>query len=261
MRFNIRTHIVSSRAFLPIDYQYALASAVYRLIARGDEAYSRFLHDEGYSPGGLKRFKLFCFGPLALPRYTLWKDKGIFELHERELSFTVSFMADTAAEAFIKGMFTDQRLSIGDRFTQLDMEVTSVEAVSPPVFRPVMRYRCVSPLVITLSEPGKKHETYLPPDDGNYEERFIQNLVAKCAALDTLINDHEREVLGFRLLGNYRSKLVTIKPWTEAATKVRGFMYDFELTAPEYMHEMGYYAGFGMNNGMGFGAVRANQSR
>lgn len=255
MRFKIHLTSKNKKAFLPIDYQYALASAVYKMIATGDEAYSRFLHDEGFSPGGLKRFKLFTFSPLSLPRYTPWKEKGLFELHGKELSFVVSFMADKAAEAFVKGMFADQHFSIGDRFQQVDMEVTMVEAVPTPLFKQTMVYRCLSPLVVELKEPGKKYETYLPPDDPRFEALLLQNLVSKCAAMNVLYNDGhaDEDVMKFRPVSDYRSKLIAIKPYTDQQTKVRGFVFDFELTAPEYMQEMGYYAGFGMNNGMGFG--------
>lgn len=256
MRFKIHLHYVNRKVFLPIDYQYSLASAIYKLIKRGDEAYSRFLHDEGFSPGGLRRFKLFTFGPLSLPRYTLWKEKGVFELHGKELSFMVSFMADKAAEAFIKGMFTDQHFSVGDRFHQLDMEVSMVEAMEPPLFKETMTYRCLSPVVVEMKEHDKKHETYLPPDHPCFEELLLQNLVAKCTAMNMLHNDQrfENEILQFKLLGEYKSKLVTIKPYTDEQTKVKGYLFDFELAAPAYMQEMGYYAGFGMNNGMGFGS-------
>src|SRR5690606_13037472 len=101
MRFNINLQVTSKKHFLPLDYQYAMASAVYKLIAKGDEAYSKFLHDKGFSTGGLKRFKLFTFSPLVLPKYTPWKDKSLFELHGDKLSFTVSFKTEKAAEAFI----------------------------------------------------------------------------------------------------------------------------------------------------------------
>jgi CRISPR-associated endoribonuclease Cas6 len=257
MRFKIHLQTQRKKAFLPIDYQYAMASAIYNLIAKGDEAYSKFLHDEGFSSGGLKKFKLFTFSPLILPHYTPWKEKGLFELHGSYLSFDISFMADKAAEAFVKGMFTDQSLSIGDRFHQLDMEVTSVEAMPLPHFTAVMHYRCLSPLSIELKEPGHKYETYLPPDDPRFEEPFLQNLIAKCAAMNILHVDTQdaNETLKFELQSNYKSKLIAIKPYTQQETKVRGFMFDFSLTAPEYMQEMGYYAGFGMNNAMGFGCV------
>src|SRR5690606_15571167 len=108
--------------------------------------------------------------------------------------------------------------------------VTSVEALPPPFFTTVMRYRCLSPMVVELKEKDDRNGTYLPPDDPRFEERFVQNLVAKCAALDTLFaqNDQDQGV-SFELIGSYRSKLHTIKPHTRQQTKLRGFLFDFQL--------------------------------
>lgn len=257
MRFKIHLSTTSPRRFLPFDYQYAMASAVYKIIAKGDEAYSRFLHDDGFPAGRLKRFKMFTFSSLELPRYTPWNDKGLLELHGPSVSFTVSFMADKAAEAFVKGMFADQRMDIGDRFHTLQLQVTSVEAMPAPFFQRTMRYRCASPMTVELREPGRKYETYLPPDDPRFEECLAQNLIAKCAALNLLHtgDDSEESKVQFSLDGRFHSKLHTIKPFTPMETKVRGFLFDFTLTAPEHVHEVGYYAGFGMNNAMGFGST------
>lgn len=257
MRFRIDLHATRKPWLLPLDYQYALASAVYKIIARGDVEYSRFLHDEGFSPGGLRRFKLFTFSALHLPRYTPHPTLGAFELLSPTLSFSVSFMADKAAEAFVKGMFQDQRFSLGNNRFQLDLEVVSVEAMAPPFFQPVMHYRTASPMVVEAHEPGKKYETYLPPDDPRFEGLLLQNLISKCAALN-LLHPSEKfaeQSMAFQLRGAYRSKKHTLKPGQESETHVRGFLFDFTLTAPEYMQEMGYYAGFGMNNAMGFGCV------
>lgn len=256
MRFKINLTITRKKRLLPFDYQYAMASAVYKVIAKGDEVYSRFLHDEGFPAGGLKKFKLFSFSPLTFPHYKVWKDKGLFELEEDHLSFHISFMADKAAEAFIKGMFVDQQLDVGDRFHCLRTQVTSIEAMPVPFFTSTMHYRCISPISIELKEKEKKYETYLLPDDPQFGELLIQNLISKCAALNILhAASQDHDVLKFELQSSFRSKLHSIKPYTREETRVRGFLFDFALTAPEYMHEMGYYAGFGMNNGMGFGSV------
>ena len=57
----------------------------------------------------------------------------------------------------------------------------------------------------------------------------------------------------FKLLSAPKQKLVTIKPYTDNETKVRGFVYSFRLKAPVALQELGYYAGFGEKNSMGFG--------
>lgn len=257
MRFQI--HLTSNKRniFLPIDYQYSLAAAVYKLVARGDEKYARFLHDSGFVAGRLKRFKLFSFSGLTLPRFTVWKEKGLIELHDNRLSFLISFVADEAAEALIKGIFMNQRFSIGDRFSHADLEVIAVEAQPRPFFTNTMHYRCVSPMVVEHKNPGEKYGTYLAPDHKLFADLLYQNLIAKTASLNLLINtgDEAPEQFDFHLIGSYKSKLITIKPHSKDQTRVRGLLFDFTLNAPEYIQEIGYYAGLGMNNAMGFGAI------
>jgi len=255
MRFEIHLKVQNRTALLPVDYQYLMSSAVYKLIKAGDEAYSKFLHDEGFSMG-LKRFKLFTFSPLRLPKYKLWKEKGVFELFEKEVSFIVSFMADKAAEAFVKGMFKDQRISIGDRFNQLDMEVTMIEAMPQPLFLDTMEYQSLSPMVLKKKEAGKKHGTYLAPDHHEFGEFLINNLISKAMAYQIASQEYAERPFDhyrFELLGEYKSKLVRIRPYTSEETQVKGNLFRFRLTVPSLLQEIGYYAGFGVDNGMGFG--------
>jgi len=256
MRFKIHLKIKNRTAFLPVDYQYLMSSAVYKLIKQGDEDYSNFLHDEGFSAGGLKRFKLFTFSPLRLPKYKLWKEKGVFELLEKETSFIVSFMADRAAEAFVKGMFQNQQFSIGDRFNQVDVEVSMIEAMPQPLFLDTMEYQSQSPIVIKKKEAGKKHDTYLVPDHPEFGEFLINNLISKAMAFQIASKEYAEKPFDnfcFELLGDYKNKLIKIRPYTPEETQVKGSLFRFRLTAPSLLQEIGYYAGFGVDNGMGFG--------
>jgi len=255
MRFKINVSIQGHQRFLPTDYQYAMASAIYKLIAEGDEAYSKFLHHGGFSGEGLKNFKYFSFSPLSLRSYTHWKDNGVFELHVDTLSFKVGFMADKSAEAFIKGMFAEQKLEIGDRFNTLHLEVIGIEVMQAPFFTPTMYYRCLSPLTIALRDPGRRNATYLAPDDPRFGELLIENMISKFTDMFVPDRQTQSEEWNFELRSVYRSRLITINPHTIQETKVPGYLFDFSLTAPGYIHEMGYYAGFGMNNEMGFGTV------
>ena len=50
-----------------------------------------------------------------------------------------------------------------------------------------------------------------------------------------------------------KSKLITIKSGTAAQTKVKGWVFDFELDAPRELVEVGILAGFGKENAQGFG--------
>ena len=52
---------------LPINYNYFLASAIYRFLRESDPEYADFLHQEGYELEN-RRFKLFTFSQLMAKR-------------------------------------------------------------------------------------------------------------------------------------------------------------------------------------------------
>ena len=59
----------------------------------------------------------------------------------------------------------------------------------------------------------------------------------------------------FQSNGKARSKLITIKQGTPEETKVKGYLYEFTVEGPPELIRMGYYAGFGEKNSLGFGCV------
>jgi CRISPR-associated endoribonuclease Cas6 len=67
MRFKINLQINGSISgtFLPLSYQYPLSAWIYSVIAKGDAAYSAWLHDNGFLPSDShKQLKLFIFSNL-----------------------------------------------------------------------------------------------------------------------------------------------------------------------------------------------------
>jgi CRISPR-associated endoribonuclease Cas6 len=122
-----------------------------------------------------------------------------------------------------------------------------------------MKYRLHSPAVISVKRDYSIHAQYLSPQDPDYASCFINNLITKYKAhmvanAGGLVEDLVKsETLGFRLTGEPNKKGVVIKALSEGETKVIGYLFDFELTAPIELQEIGYYAGFGEKNSMGFG--------
>lgn len=63
MRFKLILKAIDYKvSLLPINYQYPLSSAIYRILSKGDREYARFLHEEGYGKG----YKFFTFSDLKL---------------------------------------------------------------------------------------------------------------------------------------------------------------------------------------------------
>jgi len=91
----------------------------------------------------------------------------------------LSFRIDEAAEHFIKGLFADQQFRLGDRLSQVDFGVQCIEAMPRPVFTPTMRYRCLSPMMITRKAEEERYARYLSPEAPGYGDYFIKNLLEK----------------------------------------------------------------------------------
>lgn len=95
----------------------------------------------------------------------------------------------------------------------------------------------------------------------------IQNLFTKYTTLlpmhsylnNVLSKQHEMEIK-FRLTGNFRSQLVKIKADTADETLIKGFTYNFKISAPVELLQIDYFAGFGEKNSLGFGSVEVNNN-
>lgn len=238
---------------LPVNYQYELSSWIYKVIQRADHEYSKFLHEKGFSVDG-RNFKMFTFSQLDLRPYEISGSQ--IRLLGKEISLNIRFLVDSSLEHFIKGLFMEQRFGLGDRNAVIDLEVSSVETIAPPLFKPVMQYQCLSPICVSRKRPDDSAE-YMSPKDPGFGALLIQNLRRKAKALVSTTSDKDDFPAGFkfRLLNSPRKKGIHIKANTDQHTQVIGYLFHFELSAPAELHEIGYYAGFGEKNSMGFGTV------
>lgn len=252
MRFNLTFNRTGKQRMLPMDYQYYLSAWIYQVIGKADGEFASFLHRHGYSDGK-KQFKLFNYSPLAFGKPTLWKEKSLFEINVDTVTLQVSFYMPDAAERFIVGLFNNQQVFVGDRFNGIDLAVSQIERLPEPVVSETMGYRAKSPVVISIFNEGDKYANYLSPVDSNYGVFLKNNLTQKWKTVpgaQPLPDDIDFE---WTITSEPKSKLVTLKPYTPQQSKVRGFVYDFTLKAPEAVHRLILSAGIGEKNSTGFG--------
>ena len=108
-----------------------------------------------------------------------------------------------------------------------------------------MRFRTLSPICVSQNVVGEKHAQYVAPEQEQFSQLLVQNLLRKQQA-------HQRQLtVPFRVLSKPEQKLIHVR-----GTKIRCYLFNFELTAPTDLLEMGYFSGFGEKNSMGFGMVR-----
>jgi CRISPR-associated endoribonuclease Cas6 len=259
MRFLLTLNVKNGNR-LPLNYQYPVSSWIYKVIAEADGAFASWLHNQGYVHGR-KSFKFFCFSRLMVPKFRIAGDRMIIQSDKVQLY--ICFGLEASAEKFIIGLFQRQRLGLGDRHSVVDFEVAQIEAVDSRLYSNTYRFRTLSPICVSRGQmrDGKLMAQYLSPDDEGYERIFLNNLVNKSLA-SMAIQTVESGVIGpelslarFKLLSEPKKRGQTFKAGEKAQTKVIGYDFDFELTAPMELLEIGYSCGFGEKNSEGFGMV------
>lgn len=257
-RLRIQLNPINSRNLeLPIDYQYILGCSVYNTIAYSDKNFASWLHQQGYGNDN-KRFKLFTYSSLKFGKFKIEGDRIIIK--ELPIEFQISTLSKEVANYFLNGIFLKQKLEIGDRKSKITFQISSIEAISGVKFNSEMTYKLITPCVI--SKKTEKGISYLSPEEKEegYDKYLLSNLINKFFAFNIFENKEREKIVekilslcNVKLLTPPKSKLITIKGGTPKETKVRGFLYTFKLKAPEEIHRIGYYAGFGEKNSMGFG--------
>jgi len=264
MRFKIHLNRTGRNNLLPINYQYELSSWIYKTLHFGNPEFSEWIHSEGYLIGK-KQFKLFTFSHLNFPDkgYTILKEKERLRVNSPNCHFYISMMMSDAAQNFILGLFKNQRFGLGDKQSLVDFEVGTIERIADPEFENTAQFRAISPIFVSkgggLLPSGKLRQIYLGPEDEGYKHLLLENLTNKWLAIQKIKGFGAEQMdfsqFEFNLLSKPRTKLIKIKADTAAQTKLKGYLYDFELKAPKQLIEIAYNTGIGGLGSQGFGCL------
>lgn len=254
MRFKITLQLqpeVMGRE-VPINYQYPLQAAIYRILASSDQGYATWLHENGYQQQG-KRFKLFTFSNLIVPQYGIDRKRERLIIKSDYVTLLLSFLPEKSTQQFVQGLFQEQVLQIADHISGVQFLVREIQVVAPPIYHPDMPLRTLSPVCISLrNEQG--HMDYLAPSDPRYELGILTGLLARYDA----VNGQPfpgNPYCHLQLLSEPKSALIRIKAGTPSETRVRGFRYQFKIDLPEPLFHIAYESGLGEKGSMGFGMI------
>ncbi len=263
MEIKLTLQCLRHPAVIPASYQYELSCWIYRVLREADLIYAHFLHEKGYLDER-KSFKMFCFSHLHIRDYEIIGDR--IRVLSPEVELTLRFCVYNIVEDFIEGLFRKQRFCLGDRKSRACFEVKTIraEALNLPDSTGEYlstRVRMSTPLVISRKLPGQRLDEYLAPEDPDFGRLLIGNLLSKYRAFSQKSESecYSEAELSFCLLTDERmprSKLITIKSGTPQETRVRGWLIDFEITAPRELIAIGMLAGWGRSNSQGFGFGR-----
>ena len=263
MRFKITLANLKNNRIIPVNYQYPIQAVIYKILARADADYASFLHEKGYSvKHSLKRFKLFTFSDISCP-FQIKGDR--LYLKDNIITFLVSFHLPEASSHFIKGLFLSQEIDIADKKSKASFKIISAEVIKTPFLNKdaeeviTMIFKPLSPCVAGIKNSTGEYD-FLSPKDVRFPLAIQYNWHEKLKTLEYLLMDEQLKVNVRLLEKEPKSRLVWIKAFTPAQTKIRGFMnFEMELTGKRKYIEVLYNSGVGIYNAMGMGCVEVVQ--
>lgn len=258
MRLKLTLEMTSRHNMLPVNYQYYISAWVYKVLASADAKFATFLHNEGYGQSTSHSFKLFSFDKLKFSHFTLWKEQQVFEI-QGPLYLYIGFHLEDTAQHFMKGLFLNQADYLGDKFHQIDFEVTKVDQLSQPDFQETSHYRLQTPWVVAYKSDRDKYAQFLSPKDPSFVPLAIKHIVGKYN--ETLSSPQDRIELNevqLEVIPSTHDKKqgYLIKPHSPDETRVIGYLCDCVVKAPRPIHELIWNAGICEKSSMGFGWVQ-----
>ncbi|MDR1556236.1 MAG: CRISPR-associated endoribonuclease Cas6, partial [Tannerellaceae bacterium] len=228
MNFKITLDSIEPNPCIPVNYQYPLSAALYRVIAKGDAHYAAFLHETGYGKG----FKFFTFSQIESP-FRMKGDR--LYLQRNEFSFRIAFHLPEAIESFIKGLFQSEKIDLADRLSRTSFTVKSIESLPNPLQDHTenemiqVLLKPLSPVVAGFQDENKVYQ-FLSPDDPHFADCLVYNWRSKISTCYGEATARSAVLLAEIAPTNqaFKSRLITIKAGTPEETKIRGWM-NFEL--------------------------------
>lgn len=238
---------------IPINYQYPLSAAIYKILATGDAQYAEWLHQEGYAADSYN-FKLFSYSRL---RGTQGIENNALAVSSEPLELILSFWPHPAMEKFIRGLFANSEIYIGNQATGTLFTVKEIGLLPSPTFTDEMTFQTLSPIHVRYTNPRNGKIEYLHPDHREFERVFADNLRHKLEAWHehTGTTAPDTRFTALEVLSEPRSRLITIKERSLHETRIKAYDFRFRIKASPLLLEAGYYSGFGSQNSLGFGLV------
>jgi CRISPR-associated endoribonuclease Cas6 len=247
-------HATNPATRLPLNYNYAVASLIYHTLGNSSANFAAQLHDEGFGVEG-RKFKLFTFSRLV-PRRSVVKGDHL-QLQDPTVSLQISSPVAEFVEHFVTGLFQSKSFQIaGARFI-----LEAAETLRPPNFTEQMIFRALSPITESVrDEQGRVRFLSLEDD---WSEIIRRNLLRKHHALHgrapkdaSLRRAWDQNYISEAAKhGRRLSVLADVR-----GIKVRGWLTPFTVEGSRELIELGYEAGYGSRNAMGFGMAELARS-
>ncbi len=253
MRLKIYLEPSKNHFVIPINYQYHLSSAIYRIFMNGSKEVSNWLHNVGYKDEKGRTLKLFNFSNLHFERYTI--EKNLINCFGVTSLYFSSPLETNLVKFFIDGVFKEPIVKITNQSETLNFRIKTIELQEELKPNKLMNYKLLTPASVSIQSNtnGDKSIKYLNPNDQDFVMRLTNNLKKKFRILNG--NENAEDISILIKPESVKSKLITIKEGSPQEIKVKGYLFDFKMQAQPEIHRIAYYCGIGEKNSLGFGMI------
>ncbi len=254
--------IAQNTDYLTADYHHSLSASIYNSLQFGSKEFSEFLHDKGFILKG-RSYKLFSY---ALRFNRIIYEGKFIKLLDRNISLIISSpMVDEFIKSFVLGTFMSKQIEIFGNYKKIVFAIKQAELLPVPEFDNHTKFRLLSPLVLSIKKSNERqtYAYYLRHDDDiNIINRALnQNLINKFYLVngtpfsgENLILQWDNDYIQQRINENKRlTKKISITSDIHNPIDIIGINVPFSVMGNPELIKIGYLAGFGEKNSMGFG--------
>lgn len=237
MRCKVRIQKITSNP-VPYDYQYGLASMLYKRLANSNIRLANNLH-------GHQGFKFYTFSNLVIEdripdEHGLNFTRAYFIISSPDLEFI---------QSFTEGLLMKPDFFLG-RDNRVNFIINSIEILPPREFSDRCTFTTLSPLYVkTLRKKDEKLvKIDLYPKDAKFYENLHTNLTSRYEEFHGYKIDNDFfDIIDVK---NFKAKRVTIDN-----SYRRCSLLSLTLEANPDLIKFAYDAGLGEKNAMGFGCI------
>ena len=142
MRIRLTLRPQEKECIIPINYQYPLSAAIYKILSGGSPDYSNWLHQHGYLTPENKPIKLFVFSKLFIPNVRMRQNSLLAGNRPSCTLFVSSPMLKDFVQNFVIGLFATQKIEIGSKRVVGRFMIEQVETLPNPEFDETTKLKC-----------------------------------------------------------------------------------------------------------------------
>ncbi|MBU2635709.1 MAG: CRISPR-associated endoribonuclease Cas6 [Bacteroidetes bacterium] len=261
MRIKLTLKSTQQNVVVPINYQYPLSAAIYKILNIAEPQFAELLHSKGYPTQHNRRFKFFTFSKLFF-KFPPNIKENVFVMKKNEAPQLLisSPLDESFVQNFVTGIFISQEFPIGlKNVCHTTFMVETVETLPEPDYGTEVKCSALAPISVSAKSENKQPD-YLRALDNRLSNAIRDNLIWKYKTLnETEPKDND---LTFEIDKDYVikrggeervSKLIKIKEGDAKETRIKAFVAPFKLTGSKDLIKLAYDCGIGEKNSLGFG--------